>query len=122
MNGWMDMDIPIEVPFVGCAELAEVALDHGHGVVLDVLRVARLDVGDVVALDAAEELLLQMSHALVTLQGHAGTGRELARRAFQIFFNETKNKKIDKFNSTYIDSLMSTSKMSRIFRHPEESL
>lgn len=75
--------MPVEVPFVGSAEFAEVALDHRHGMVLDVLGVAGFDVGDVIALDTAEKLLLQVGHPLVALESDTGAGRELAGRTLE---------------------------------------
>ena len=58
----------IQIPLVGRAELAQVALDHRHRMILDVFRVARLHMCHIVALDAAKELLLQVRQPLVPLQ------------------------------------------------------
>lgn len=56
----MVLIVAVQVPLVGCAEVAHFALDHRHRMVLDMLGEARLHVGDVVALGAPVEFLLQM--------------------------------------------------------------
>lgn len=37
----------VQVPFVGCTEVAHIALDHRHRMVFDVFCVSRFDVGHV---------------------------------------------------------------------------
>ena len=78
------LQMTVQVPLVRRAELAQVALDHRHRMVFDVFGIARLDVRHVVALDAAEELLLEMRQPLVALQHEPRARAEIARRTFQI--------------------------------------
>lgn len=74
----MILHVPVQIPFVGRAEVAGDALDHRHGVVLDVLAKARLDVGHIAALVAAEELGLAVLGQLVGTQLGSIEGGELA--------------------------------------------
>lgn len=48
--------VPVQVPLVRRAEVAQRALDHRHRVVLHVLREARLEVRHIVTFFAREEL------------------------------------------------------------------
>jgi len=76
--------VPVQVPFVGGAKVAEIALDHGHRVILDVLGEARLQVGHVVALGAPEELLLQVRDRLVALHQRHAVRLERTHRALEL--------------------------------------
>lgn len=75
--------VPVQVPFVRGAEVAHVALDHRHRVVLDVLGVSGLDVRDVGALGAPEELGLDVLLALVSRQLRLATAREVTHGALE---------------------------------------
>jgi hypothetical protein len=75
--------VAVQVPLVRRPEVAHVALDHRHRVVLDVLGEAGLHVGGVGALGAPEELGLDVLGAFVALELGAGAGRERAHRALE---------------------------------------
>lgn len=75
---WVDGTVvaimPVEVPFVRRAEVTVVALDHRHGVVLDVFGVPRSHMRHVVAFHAAEKFFLQVGRLFVPVhQGLAVT-------------------------------------------------
>ena len=79
------LEVAVQVPLVGRAELAQVALDHRHRMVLDVFGVARLHVRHIVALNTSEEFLLEVRQPLVALEHEPRSRAEIAGRTFQIF-------------------------------------
>lgn len=76
--------VSVQVPLVRGAKVAQIALDHGHRVVLDVLGEARLQVGHVVALGAPEELLLQVRYSLMALHQRHAVRLERTHRALKL--------------------------------------
>jgi hypothetical protein len=49
------LEVAIQIPLVRSVELAQIALDHGHRMIFDVLDVASLNVRYVVPFDASEK-------------------------------------------------------------------
>lgn len=76
--------VPVQVPLVRRAKVAEVAFDHGHGVVLDVFGEPGFDVGDVAAFGAAEKFGFDVLLFFVPGQLTLVARRERAERAFEI--------------------------------------
>lgn len=70
--------VPVQIPLVRRPEVAVVALDHRHRVVLDVLGVPSPHVSHVVALHTPEEFLLQVRRLLVPVDQRPAMAAERA--------------------------------------------
>lgn len=74
----MVLIVPVQVPLVRGAKVTQIALDHRHRMVLDVLRVARLHVRHIGTFRAAQEALLQMHDPLMPGHDRRTTARKAA--------------------------------------------
>jgi len=76
--GAMVAVVPVQVPLVRRPEVAVVALDHRHRVVLDVLGVPSPHVSHVVAQHTPEEFFLQVRRLLVPVDQRPAVTTERA--------------------------------------------